>query len=156
MSTGNVRPAVGRAIRVFALLLFGIGLFQAGAATVFVLRAQRATGVVVGYHTVDGAAPPFVDSNAQLYYARVDYFGADGTQRGFVSPVGRRSRPWPPGTEVPVYYLPGRSGRERLARGLDVWGGALIFLGLAALFTLISFAAPRGFRPAHTSRDDGR
>lgn len=142
----EIRQTVRTVFLVAALVLLAISLVHAARAAFFLSRSERGVGRVVDYHTVEGAAPPFMDAGdgGRMHYAVVEL--NEPERRRFVSPVGRRTRVYSIGSEVAVRYLPGHAGRERIESLVDIWGGALIFGGLGLLFLAIALTAPKGFR----------
>ena len=142
----SVRRTFRRVFGVIALLLVLSSVSHVLSTGLLLLRAERVTGTVVDHHVVDGASPPFMQDQGRLYYAVVEYRDSGGRSQRVVASQGRRSRTPQPGSELGVWRVTGDGSGSRIDSRMELWGGALIFGGLAVVFALIGLMAPAGFR----------
>ena len=143
----DVRQIFGYIFKFLGGILIIIGLIQAANTVSFMQSAERTTGVVMDYERVEDAAPPFIGGDAGvLYYPVVRFETISGQQVEFSAPSGRNSRVYAIEETVSVFYDTEDPDNSRLGSFWGLWGRTVVFVGLGAVFVLIGFLAPHGFR----------
>jgi Protein of unknown function (DUF3592) len=135
------------AFRVVGLTFGVIAVVVAVFTVVFVLRSESTFGVVVDHSSIQNqiTVMPQADQSGILFYPVIAYTTRNGTEATFTGPRGRSSPQFQVGERVSVLISGSSPGDARLNSVLGVWGTAIILGGLAAIFFVLSFAAPLGF-----------
>jgi len=135
------------AFRVVGLAMAVIAAAIAAFALAFVLRSDRAVGMVVDYSSVQNqiTVMPRSDQTGVLYYPVIAYSTSDGIEHTFTGPSGRPNPQFQVGQDVQILISRSNAGDARLNTLLGVWGTPIILGGLAAVFLMLSLAAPFGF-----------
>lgn len=135
------------AFRIVGLAFAVIAAVVAAFSLAFVLRSDHAVGVVVDYSSVQNqiTVMPRSDQTGVLYYPVIAYTISGGDEHVFTGPSGRPNPQFQVGQEVSVLVSRFDAGDVRLNTLLGVWGTPIILGGLAAIFLILSLAAPIGF-----------
>lgn len=128
---------------VFAVFAAAVTIFTLA----FVLRADRVVGVVVDHSSVQNkiTVMPRSGPTGVLYYPVIAYALSGGDEYLFTGPSGRPDPQFKVGQEVQVLVSGSNAADARLNTLLGVWGTSIILGGLAAIFFILSLAAPMGF-----------
>jgi hypothetical protein len=120
------------------LVIGGLALLLAAVVTLrrllFLRRALRASGVVVGRERVIGrAVQPGQTARTTQWAPEVEFRTATGEVRRFVSQT-TSTQPGADGTPIEVFYLPEPGGRAEIARFGPLWGLVVVWATVAAVF----------------------
>ena len=135
------------AFRVVGLAFAVIAAVVAVFTLTFLLRSDPAVGVVVDHSSVQNqiTVMPRSQQTGVLYYPVIAYTTPAGMEETFTGRSGRSDPQYQVEQEVPILISGSNPGDVRLNTVLGVWGSAIILGGLAAIFLILSFAAPLGF-----------
>lgn len=111
------------------IALLGTGLYHARATMVFLSTAQQGQGVVSGLENSDG-----------YYYPQVTYRTQHGAHFTFTGSMGSNPAYYDVGDRVAVLYNPTNVYDARINGRFSLWGTALIFSIIGAVFIAIALA----------------
>ena len=118
-------------IGIIAILLAAVTALR---RVLFLRRAIRASGVIVGREKVVGrAVQPGQTARTNQWAPEVEFRTETGEIRRFVSQT-TTTQPEADGTPVEVFYLPEPGGRAEIARFGPLWGLVVVWATVAAVF----------------------
>ncbi len=145
----NTQRALGMFTRVFraaALVLGAIAVISAISTLYFLVRAEPASGQVVGFEEVTNPAPTANPAGTSSFeHAVVEFETAGGDTRRFQGRSGRAGSTFAVGDSVGVVYRPDRPDLARIDSIPEVWATPLIFGGLFLVFGILGLIAPYAF-----------
>ena len=110
-------------------IVAALGLLSLVRTLLFVRRAERAEGRIVGRELYSGSG-----GRGPTYKPVIEFATPDGAVHRFTDPI-QSNRPGDVGDTVPVRYDPRRPGRARLDKPFRLWfvPGLLLFIGATFL-----------------------